>query len=74
MSYRRSIVALCFATATISAHARPVRDSDIGRTCADGILRFCPELAGTTQPHNQRICLKPYRSSLTLKCRQLLKR
>jgi hypothetical protein len=65
---------LCLATTAVPAYAMPPRDSDIGRTSARGIQRFCPELAGTTQPDNQRICLRPYRTSLTLKCRQLLKR
>ncbi len=48
----------------------PVRKVDIGLACAPAIERLCPALANAApQPRNAAICLKPYRTSLTLPCR-----
>lgn len=49
----------------------PTRKVEIGRACGPAIERFCPALADAAlQPRNAAICLKPYRTSLSLPCRR----
>lgn len=50
--------------------AKPARRMKLDGVCAPALERFCPALAQTPgQTRNQVICLKPYRSSLSLSCR-----
>ncbi len=50
--------------------ARPDRRADLSRVCALPLQRFCPALADSPpQRRNQVICLRPYRTSLPLPCR-----
>ncbi len=51
------------------AAARP-----LGKTCAAEIIRFCPSISETPlAARSQAICLKPYKSSLSLGCRRAVK-
>lgn len=52
-----------------SLDPRPARKVVVGQVCAEAIERYCPTLAHPPQPHNQVICLKPFRTSLTPPCR-----
>ncbi len=42
-------------------------------SCADDVVRFCPNLSGASSPQNQLICLRPYKSDLSLGCRGAVK-
>lgn len=37
--------------------------------CQAEMQRFCPALSGTPSARSQAICLRPYRTSLSLGCR-----
>ncbi len=41
----------------------------VSAVCAGEIARFCPELSDPVSPRNQVICLKPFKSDLSLACR-----
>ena len=46
----------------------------IAKSCVPESRRFCPSLdANTPQPRGMAICLRPYKSSLSLSCRQAIK-
>ncbi len=45
----------------------------VSTSCAGDVARFCPELSGTASPQNQLICLRPYKSDLSLGCRGAVK-
>lgn len=46
----------------------------IAKSCAPDAQRLCPSLdAITPQPREMAICLRPYKSSLSLPCRQAVK-
>lgn len=46
----------------------------VGKSCAAETQRFCPALAtGVPQPRSQAICLRPYKTSLSLSCRRAVK-
>ena len=44
----------------------------MGRACSADISRFCPDIS-PVQLRNIAVCLKPYRSNLSLGCRSSLK-
>lgn len=73
MSFRLSLAVIGVLALAPTARALPLRQGEITRTCAPDIERFCPELSGLDEPRNQRICLKPYLTSLALPCRKLLR-
>lgn len=54
------------------AQALPLRQNAIADDCAVEIERFCPTLSATKELRNQRICLRPYRTSLSRACRRSL--
>ena len=79
---RRLRFLLTFAVLALSASAALAQDvpapdakpaarrMKLDGVCAPALERFCPALAETPgQTRNQVICLKPYRSSLSLSCR-----
>lgn len=41
----------------------------VAKSCKAETERFCPALTGTPSPRSQAICLRPYRTSLSLGCR-----
>ena len=45
----------------------------VSASCGGDVARFCPELSGTASPQNQLICLRPYKSDLSLGCRGAVK-
>ena len=46
----------------------------VARSCMSEARRLCPSLGeGTPQPRGMAICLRPYKSSLSLQCRQAVK-
>lgn len=46
----------------------------IAKSCVAETQRLCPALAtGLPQPRSQAICLRPYKTSLSLSCRRAIK-
>ena len=45
----------------------------VSASCSGDVARFCPELSGTASPQNQLICLRPYKSDISLGCRGAVK-
>ena len=45
----------------------------VSARCGGDVARFCPELSGTPSPQSQLICLRPYKSDLSLGCRGAVK-
>ena len=45
----------------------------VSASCGGDVARFCPELSATPSPQNQLICLRPYKSDLSLGCRGAVK-
>lgn len=48
--------------------------ASVAKSCVPEARRLCPSLdAVTPQPRGMTICLRPYKSSLSLPCRQAIK-
>ncbi len=48
--------------------------ASVAKSCVPEARRLCPSLdAITPQPRGMAICLRPYKSSLSLSCRQAVK-
>ena len=69
---RFTVVFTTLALAGSAVQAKPLRPVTLGEVCTTEVARFCPSLAGTTETRNQRICLRPYRTSLSQPCRRAL--
>ena len=67
-----ALASLCAASpANAQSTTRMAAYAQVGKTCVAETKRLCPSLdTATAQPRNQAICLKPYRSSLSLACRR----
>ncbi len=64
------ILAACPAKAADRAAAY----ANVAKSCVAETQRLCPALStGIPQPRSQAICLRPYKSSLSLSCRRAVK-
>lgn len=65
------LAVLAYTMPAAAQSTRTTAYAQVGKACAPEVRRFCPALDGTApQPRNQAICLKPYRTSLSLSCRR----
>ena len=54
--------------------SRAVAAAAVPRACKPEIARFCPEIdAGAPQARTAAICLKPFKTSLSLPCRKAVR-
>ena len=65
------LAVLAYTMPAAAQSTRTAAYAQVGKVCVSEVRRFCPALDGAApQPRNQAICLKPYRSSLSLSCRR----
>lgn len=70
-----ALAASCIlAAGPAQAAERTAGYAGVAKFCAAETLRLCPALSpGIPQPHSQAICLRPYKTSLSLPCRRAVK-